>query len=90
LIPNLTRNLKPYGVIENVVTAPEFRRNGGATKVLLCALEEAWLEGCYKLMLSSGSKQEGTLRLYESAGFQRGVKTGFVAYPPASTSANWR
>ncbi len=90
LIPNLTRNLRPYGVIENVVTDPEHRRKGGATKVLHYALEEAWREGCYKVMLSSGSKQEGTLRLYESAGFQRGVKTGFVVYPPASTSANWR
>jgi GNAT superfamily N-acetyltransferase len=81
LIPNLTRNLKPYGVIENVVTDPEFRKQGLATAVLRHALKDAWTEGCYKVMLSTGSKREATLRFYENAGFKRGVKTGFVANP---------
>lgn len=81
LIPNLTRNLKPYGVIENVVTDPEFRCQGFATAVLRQALQDAWAEGCYKVMLSTGSKRESTLRFYENAGFKRGVKTGFVAHP---------
>lgn len=82
-IPNLTRNLHPYGVIENVVTDPAFRQKGLGTAILHHALAEAWREGCYKVMLSTGSKRESTLRFYEKAGFQRGVKTGFVAYPPA-------
>lgn len=82
LIPNLTRGMRPYGVIENVVTDPAFRQQGLGTSVLHHALAEAWREGCYKVMLSTGSKRESTLRFYEKAGFQRGVKTGFVAYPP--------
>jgi GNAT superfamily N-acetyltransferase len=81
LIPNLTRDLKPYGVIENVVTDPEFRQQGFATAVLRHALQDAWSEGCYKVMLATGSKRESTLRFYEKAGFKRGVKTGFVAHP---------
>lgn len=81
VIPNLTRGLRPYGVIENVVTDPEFRKQGFATHVLRHALTEAWQAGCYKVMLETGSKKEETLRFYEKAGFQRGVKTGFVAYP---------
>ena len=81
LIPNLTRDLRPYGVIENVVTDPEFRQQGFATAVLRHALQDAWTEGCYKVMLSTGSKRESTLRFYENAGFKRGVKTGFVAHP---------
>lgn len=85
LIPNLTRNLKPYGVIENVVTDPEFRQQGFATAVLRHALNDAWSEGCYKVMLSTGSKTESTLRFYENAGFKRGVKTGFVAHPEKVT-----
>jgi GNAT superfamily N-acetyltransferase len=81
LIPNLTRGLRPYGLIENVVTDPAVRKQGFATKVLRHALAEAWQAGCYKVMLETGSKDEATLRFYEKAGFQRGVKTGFVAYP---------
>jgi len=81
LIPNLTRGLRPYGLIENVVADPDFRRKGFATDVLRCALDEAWQAGCYKVMLQTGSKHEGTLRFYENAGFRRGVKTGFIAYP---------
>lgn len=81
LIPNLTRNMRPYGVIENVVTDPAFRQRGFGTGTLQYALQDAWREDCYKVMLLTGSKRESTLRFYEKAGFQRGVKTGFVAYP---------
>jgi len=81
IIPNLTRGLRPYGFIENVVTDPDFRRRGFATDVLRCALDDAWKAGCYKVMLQTGSKREETLRFYENAGFRRGVKTGFIAYP---------
>jgi GNAT superfamily N-acetyltransferase len=87
LIPNLTRGLRPYGLIENVVTAPDYRRRGFATEVLRYALDDAWRTGCYKVMLATGSKKEETLRFYEKAGFQRGVKTGFIAYPK-ETPAN--
>jgi GNAT superfamily N-acetyltransferase len=81
LIPNLTRGLRPYGLIENVVTDPNFRKKGFATRVLRHALADAWQAGCYKVMLETGSKKEETLRFYEKAGFQSGVKTGFIAYP---------
>jgi len=81
LIPNFTRNMRPYGVIENVVTDPAFRKQGMGTAVLRHALQDAWSAGCYKVMLSTGSKREETLRFYERAGFKRGVKTGFVAHP---------
>lgn len=85
LIPNFTRALRPYGLIENVVTDPGFRRRGFATEVLHHALDHAWQAGCYKVMLQTGSKREETLRFYEKAGFHRGVKTGFVAYPDEET-----
>ena len=81
LIPNLTRKLRPYGLIENVVTDPAYRHRGWATQVLQHALAEAWAARCYKVMLLTGSRQEQTLRFYEKAGFQRDIKTGFIAYP---------
>ncbi len=79
LVPNLTRSARPYGLIENVVTHPEYRKRGIGTQVLEYALGIAWDRGCYKVMLMTGSKNEATLRFYEGAGFVRGEKTGFVA-----------
>lgn len=86
IIPNLTRRLRPYGVIENVVTHPAYRKHGFATEVLGFALDDAWQNRCYKVMLETGSKEEETLRFYEKAGFMRGVKTGFIAYPDATVN----
>lgn len=81
IVPNFTRGMRPYGVIENVVTDPAHRKKGLGTAVLRHALAYCWDQGCYKVMLETGSKREETLRFYEQAGFERGVKTGFVAYP---------
>lgn len=79
--PNLTRGGQPYGLIENVVTHPDYRRRELGTAVLKQALQTAWEQHCYKVMLLTGSKNEATLQFYEKADFQRGVKTGFVASP---------
>lgn len=81
IIPNLTRSARPYGLIENVVTHPDFRRRGLATLLLRSALQWAWEQDCYKVMLMTGRKDEATLRFYEQAGFRAGVKTGFIATP---------
>jgi GNAT superfamily N-acetyltransferase len=81
IIPNLTRGAHPYGLIENVVTHPEYRKKGIGSGLLHYALQLAWERQCYKVMLLTGRKQEETLRFYEKVGFQRGLKTGFVAKP---------
>ena len=81
VVPNLTHGGRLYGLIENVVTHPDHRRRGLGTAVLKHALQAAWEHRCYKVMLLTGSKTEGKLHFYAQAGFERGVKTGFVAYP---------
>ncbi len=83
VIPNLTRGCRPYGVIENVVTDVEHRGQGWGGALLARALEFGWSQGCYKVMLLTGRKDEATLRFYEKAGFDRHTKQGFVARPTA-------
>lgn len=75
---NLTRNARPYGLIENVVTHPDYRNKGYGTAILKKAVDIAREHNCYKAMLMSSRKEESTLRFYEKAGFERGDKTGFV------------
>jgi len=81
VIPNLTRACRPYGLIENVVTHAAHRGQGWGKALLAQALAEAWKQGCYKVMLLTGRKDEGTLQFYEQAGFDRHGKQAFVAKP---------
>ncbi len=80
IIPNLTHGQRPYALIENVVTHEAYRRKGYATACLNHAKELAMQEGCYKLMLLTGSKEELTLRFYEQAGYNRRDKTAFICW----------
>jgi GNAT superfamily N-acetyltransferase len=82
IILNLTRGARPYGLIENVITHQDYRGRGFGTRLLRHALQVAWDCDCYKVMLLTGHKDEKVLRFYEGAGLRRGIKTGFIAYPP--------
>ena len=80
IIPTLTRGLRPHAFVENVVTHSEYRKRGLATACLDYAKEIAEREGCYKLLLATGSKEESTLRFYEHAGYNRTDKTAFTQW----------
>ncbi len=81
VIPNLTRGTRPYALIENVVTDAAHRTRGHGRTVIEAAIARAWAEGCYKVMLMTGSKRPETLRFYAGIGFAQN-KTGFQIRRP--------
>lgn len=80
IIPNLTRGLRPYAFVENVVTHAEHRGKGYATACLDYARELARQANCYKMMLLTGSKSPETLAFYPKAGYNSTDKTAFIQW----------
>ena len=71
IIESLTHNVRPFAVIENVVTHAEYRNRGYASALLERASEIARERRCYKVSLETGSNKESTLNFYRYNGFGR-------------------
>lgn len=69
IIQNLTHNVRPFAVIENVVTHSDYRNRGYASALLEKASEIAKEYKCYKVFLETGSNKESTLNFYRNNGF---------------------
>ena len=80
VIPNLSRNVRPYAFVENVVTHADYRKKGYAHECLDYAKQIAQNENCYKMMLLTGSKRPETLAFYEHAGYNSTDKTAFIQW----------
>ena len=80
IIPNLTRGVRPYAFVENVVTHADYRGKGFATECLDYAKKLAEDAGCYKMMLLTGSRSQSTLDFYRRAGYNSTDKTAFIMW----------
>ena len=80
IIENLTHNVRPYSVIENVVTHADYRNKHYATELMNKASEIAAEHNCYKIMLMTGSKKESTLGFYQNCGYNMNDKTAFIKW----------
>lgn len=80
IIPNLTRNVRPYAFVENVVTHTDFRNRGLASECLEYAKQIAKQHNCYKMMLLTGSRKKETLDFYIRAGYNSTDKTAFIQW----------
>ena len=69
IIRSLTHNVRPFAVVENVVTHADYRQKGYASALLQKAAEIAKERNCYKLSLETGSNRESTLNFYRQNGF---------------------
>jgi len=79
IIPNLTREARPYGVLENIVTHPEYRRQGIGRALVSDALERAKVADCYKVMLLTGGDAD-VQNFYRSCGMTSQSKTAFIQW----------
>lgn len=67
IVPNLTHKQRPYALIENVITHPEHRAKGYATKLLDCAKKK------YKAKTLSNVEKDylESIKLLEQKGKQQ-------------------
>ena len=80
IVPNLTRNIQPYALIENVVTNEGYCGKGYVTECLNYAKETAIKNNCYKMMLLTGTKSENTLAFYKNSGYNSDDKIAFIQW----------
>lgn len=78
IVPNLTRGLRPFGVLQNVVTHSDYRGLGIGTRINAHALDFAWKKNCYQVLVQTGRPE--VVAFYERLGFRRD-KIGLVAKP---------
>lgn len=69
IIESLTHNVRPFAIIENVVTHKDYWKRGFASALLERATEIAREHNCYKVFLETGSNRESTLNFYKNNGF---------------------
>lgn len=86
ICPTLTNSARPFGIIEHVITASEYRRRGLSQKVIEKSLALAWEHNCYKVMLLSGETRTEAHKLYEKLGFKSGIERGFIIKPQSDNS----
>ena len=69
VVPNLTHDGKPYGIIENVVVREDARRGGIGAALMRAAIAAAREAGCYKVALTSNLRRTDAHSFYEWLGF---------------------
>jgi GNAT superfamily N-acetyltransferase len=77
IIPNLTRNGKSNGFIENVITDEKYRKKGIGKKLIEMAIEYGKQNNCYKIILQSSCKRKENHMFYEKCGFDGNSKKAF-------------
>ncbi|NNE53900.1 MAG: GNAT family N-acetyltransferase [Sulfitobacter sp.] len=82
VLPNMTYQMRPYALIENVATLPDFQRRGIGRTVMAAATRKAWAEKAYKIMVLTNHARQ-TRGFYEKLGFVSGEKDGMILRPDA-------
>jgi len=78
VILNLTRNGRPYALVENVVTHPDYRRRGYGKRIMKRIFTVCGELNCYKIMLLSNALRTEAHAFYRSLGFDDDAKKAFI------------
>ena len=86
IIPNLTRNVRPYAFIENVVTHSDFRGKGYAT-LLIKNVQKYLSHNKHRIIYSHISKHNGpSLAVHNKCGFH--IIKDYAVYSDGSVLQN--
>ena len=89
IVPNMTRSASPYAIIENVIVDEMWRGTGLGKQIMAATIQAAWDAGCYKVTLTTGSRNPNTHAFYRSCGFSAETKTAYhVTSRPMRVAAN--
>ena len=83
--PNLLRGGRRHGILENVVTHPNFQGRGHGRAVVEAALAQAWASDCYHVMMQSGRKDPRVHSFYQRLGFVPGLRVAYVVKRPEAS-----
>ena len=70
IVPNLSYQGRPYGIVENIVVDAAERGLGYGEVLLRHVVDEAREAGCYKLSLTSNKRRSDAHRFYEGVGLK--------------------
>jgi GNAT superfamily N-acetyltransferase len=79
IVPNLSHNAHPWGILENMVVDVRYRRQGIGRLLIDHALLRCREAGCYKLQLLSHKSRTPAHEFYRSMGFDESA-LGFRIY----------
>ena len=79
IVPNLSHNARPWGILENMIVDSRYRRQGIGRQLLEYALNSSRSAGCYKVQLISDNRRYEAHIFYRSMGFEESA-LGFRRY----------
>ncbi|MFK7751142.1 MAG: GNAT family N-acetyltransferase [Sedimentitalea sp.] len=77
LLPNMTFDARPYGLVENVATLRAHQGQGFGRAVMTHLADSAWAHNAYKLMLLTGTEL-GARGFYEALGYNGDQKHAMI------------
>lgn len=80
VVLNLTRGARPFAVVENVITHPDYRSRGIGSALFSEVVKSCTRHNCYKVMLMSDNRRTEAHAFYRSVGFEQNIKQAFVMY----------